>query len=48
MSSFDIHGLVRLFRLFTSTLMAGWMSSPMSWSPDSQWLSYTVAPGLGA
>jgi hypothetical protein len=37
------HGLLGLFRLVTSTLMAGWMSSPMSWSADGQWLSYTVA-----
>jgi hypothetical protein len=31
-----------VYHVLTSTLVAGWMSSPMSWSPDSQWLSYTV------
>ena len=41
------HGLLGLARLVTSTLVAGWMSSPMSWSPDAQWLSYTVAPSSG-
>jgi hypothetical protein len=46
MSSLFIHrGILGLFHLFTSTLVAGWMSSAMSWSPDAQWLSYTVAPG---
>jgi hypothetical protein len=35
------HGLLGVLRLLASTLVAGWMSSPMSWSPDSQWLSYT-------
>jgi hypothetical protein len=25
-----------------STVSAGWMSSPMSWSPDSRWLAYTA------
>jgi hypothetical protein len=39
------NGLIGLFRLLTTTIVAGWVGSPMSWSPDSQWLSYTVAPG---
>jgi Tol biopolymer transport system component len=40
------NGLLGLFRLLTTTIVAGWVGSPMSWSPDSQWLSYTVAPGF--
>ena len=39
------NGLLGFFRLLTTTMVAGWVGSPMSWSPDSQWLSYTVAPG---
>jgi Tol biopolymer transport system component len=39
------NGLHRVFLLLTTTLVAGWGGVPMSWSPDSQWLSYTVAPG---
>ncbi len=39
------NGLLGLFRLLTTTIVAGWVGSPMSWSPDSQWLSYTIAPG---
>jgi Tol biopolymer transport system component len=39
------NGLLGFFRLLTTTIVAGWVGSPMSWSPDSQWLSYTVAPG---
>ncbi len=39
------HGLREFFLLLTTTLVAGWEGAPMSWSPDSQWLSYTVAPG---
>ncbi len=33
--------------LLTTTSMAGWMNSPMSWSPDGEWLGYTavVDPG---
>jgi hypothetical protein len=42
------HGLLGLFHLVTATLVAGWVSSPMSWSPDAQWLGYTVAPGSEA
>ena len=46
MSSFVFqNGLLGLFRILTTTIVAGWIGSPMSWSPDSQWLSYTVAPG---
>ena len=41
------NGLRGFFRLLTTTLVAGWTASPMSWSPDSHWLSYTVAPGTG-
>src|SRR5262249_40084251 len=48
MSSLVIqHGLLGLVRLLTTAVVAGWISSPMSWSPDSQWLSYTVAPSSG-
>ena len=35
-------GLLGFLRLATATFVAGWMSSPMSWSPDGEWLSYTV------
>ena len=35
-------GLFGLLRIATSTFVAEWMSSPMSWSPDGEWLSYTV------
>ena len=38
-------GLLGFIRLLTTTLVAGWGGSPMSWSSDSQWLGYTVAPG---
>ena len=37
--------LLGFFRFLSTTMVAGWVGSPMSWSPDSQWLSYTVAPG---
>jgi hypothetical protein len=48
MSSLVIqHGLLGLVRLLTTAVVAGWISSPMSWSPDAQWLSYTVAPSSG-
>ena len=33
--------------LLTTAVAAGWVSSPMSWSPDARWLSYTVAPDPG-
>jgi Tol biopolymer transport system component len=36
------HSLVSLYFL-TTTVMAGWMNSPMSWSPDGEWLAYTIA-----
>ena len=36
-------GLLGFLRLATATFVAGWVSSPMSWSPDGEWLSYTVA-----
>ena len=40
--SFIQLGLLGFLRLATSTFVAGWVSSPMSWSPDGEWLSYTV------
>lgn len=36
-------GLSPFLRLVTTSIMAGWVGSPMSWSPDGEWLSYTVA-----
>jgi len=36
--------LVSLY-LLTTTVMAGWMNSPMSWSPDGEWLAYTIVAG---
>jgi Tol biopolymer transport system component len=36
-------GLFGFLRLATATFVAGWVSSPMSWSPDGEWLSYSVA-----
>ena len=41
------HGLLGFIRLLTTAVAAGWVSSPMSWSPDARWLSYTVAPDPG-
>ena len=41
--SFNHLGLSPFLRLVTTSIVAGWMSSPMSWSPDGEWLSYTVA-----
>ncbi len=41
------HGLHGLVRLLTTVVAAGWVSSPMSWSPDSRWLSYTTTPVAG-
>ena len=38
--------LVSLY-LLTTTCMAGWMDSPMSWSPDGEWLGYTVVADPG-
>jgi hypothetical protein len=35
-------GLVGFLRLLTTAVVAGSMSSPMSWSPDGEWLSYTI------
>ena len=35
-------GLLGFLRLATATFVASWVSSPMSWSPDGEWLSYTV------
>ncbi len=35
-------GLLGFLRLATATFVASWVSSPMSWSPDSEWLSYTA------
>jgi dipeptidyl aminopeptidase/acylaminoacyl peptidase len=45
-SLFVRHALLGLIHLVSSALLPGWTSSPLSWSPDSQWLSYTVAPSL--
>ena len=36
-------GLLGFLRVATATFVASWVSSPMSWSPDGEWLSYTVA-----
>ena len=45
MSTYVIqHGLLGLVRLLATAVAAGWVSSPMSWSPDARWLSYTTAP----
>lgn len=50
MISFAIpQGLLGFVRLVTTTVAAaGWVGSPMSWSPDARWLSYTVAPQPGS
>ncbi len=37
-------GLLGLVRLFATAAVAGWSGSPISWSPDSQWLTYTERP----
>jgi Tol biopolymer transport system component len=36
------HSLISLY-LLTTTVTAGWMNSTMSWSPDGEWLAYTIA-----
>lgn len=36
--------LLGFVRLLTTAVAAGWVGSPMSWSPDGRWLSYTTAP----
>jgi hypothetical protein len=41
-------GLRGFFRVAASAFVAGWVSSPMSWSPDGQWLSYTVVADRAA
>ncbi len=42
------HGLLGLVRLLaTAAITAGWVHSPMSWSPDGRWLSYTVVSQPG-
>jgi Tol biopolymer transport system component len=38
--------LVSLY-LLTTTCMAGWTGSSMSWSPDGEWLGYTVVADPG-
>jgi Tol biopolymer transport system component len=38
-------GLLGFLRLASASFVAAWVSSPMSWSPDGQWLSYTVVTG---
>ena len=40
-------GLLGFVRLVATAMAAGWVGSPMSWSPDARWLSYTVAPEAG-
>jgi len=48
MTSLFVHfGLFNFLRLFTSTIVAGWMSSPLSWSGDAEWLCYTVVTEPG-
>ena len=48
MISFTTHqGLLGFVRLLTTAVAAGWVGSPMSWSPDAHWLSYTVSPEPG-
>ena len=37
-------GLLGLVRLFATAAVAGWSGAPMSWSPDSQWLTYMERP----
>lgn len=45
MSTFIIQrSLLGLVRLLTTAVAAGWVGSPMSWSPDGRWLCYTTAP----
>jgi hypothetical protein len=36
------HGLLGVLHLLTTAIVAGSMDSPMSWSPDGQWLCYTA------
>ncbi|MHB1556080.1 MAG: TolB family protein [Isosphaeraceae bacterium] len=49
MTTFAIsNGLLGLVRLLaTAAITAGWVHSPMSWSPDGRWLSYTVVSQPG-
>ena len=42
-SSFIHSGLLSCLCLLTSAASVGSTTSPMSWSPDGEWLSYTVA-----
>jgi hypothetical protein len=42
-SSFIQMGLLGCVYLVTCSAMAGSTNSPLSWSPDGEWLSYTVA-----
>jgi Tol biopolymer transport system component len=45
MSTFVIQQtLLGFVRLLATAVAAGWIGSPMSWSPDGRWLSYTMAP----
>lgn len=45
-----LHGLVGLVRVLaaSSALSDEWVNSPMSWSPDGRWLTYTVIPAPAA
>jgi Tol biopolymer transport system component len=38
---------VSAFNFLAATAGAAWMSSPMSWAPDSRWLCYTVSTNPG-
>ena len=41
--------LIALFQAITNTVAASCLHAPLSWSPDGQWLAYTVAePPAGA
>jgi hypothetical protein len=41
-------GLITVMRLATTTALASWVSSPMSWSSDGEWLAYTAATSVEA
>jgi hypothetical protein len=40
--------LLGFARLVATAAVAGWVGSPMSWSPDSRWLGYTVVSDPGS
>ncbi len=39
--------LLALLRVLSTTVAASCLHAPLSWSPDGQWLAYTVAEPLG-